>query len=296
MKHFKILVIALIVVMTGCIEDDERLDFLSSDENTIAPYYAWSNSDELVVVEGNTGVIRIENIWATSNDPVTVVIELSGPAASEVGTEVTITNATTVAGGEEGNANSIEISGTTITGTINNADTLTSVPLDLRITVADDDVTDGDKLLNFTIISATRGGESLGIGDNDGELIVKPVIIGDADCPSSLDGTYDSGNNCFATDASTPTLTETATNGVYDLSDFTGGFYAFAGAPQVAATMNDACDNLSIANFVAFGVLEFENITGIVNADGSLSITWSEASGFGNGGVRVTCTSTLTPQ
>ncbi|HBH49390.1 MAG TPA: hypothetical protein DDX98_12155 [Bacteroidales bacterium] len=293
MKYIKYILLTLFIPIISCDYEDERLDFLSDEENRPSEYYAWSNADTASAVEGNGVTIRLSSIWTLSTDDTSVEIELSGDAVSEIGTDITITNATTVAGGDPGNINDITINDNVISATINNRDTLTSVPLDLLISVEEDGVTDGDKVLVFTITSVSRDGSSLGAGDNNGERVTKVVNIVDADCPSDLSGTYTSGNSCFSTDSSNPDIVETANNGIYNIDDFTGGFYAFAGAPEVPAVLKDACGNLSIDDFVAFGVLEFVNMTGTDNGDGTLTITWTEASGFGNGGTPVTCTTTL---
>lgn len=156
---------------------------------------------------------------------------------------------------------------------------------------------DGDKSLFVELTSAvTASGRELGIGKGAGNLLTRvEIIVFDIDCPSDLAGNYTAGNSCYDSDASAPVLTATESNGVYLISDFTGGFYAFASAPNIPATIIDQCGNLSIEDFVFSGVLEFTNMSGKVNEDGSLTLTWTEATGFGEGGNPVTCTTTIIP-
>lgn len=294
MKNYIILIVILSFLIASCDEDDERLDFLDSSEYRVDEFYAWESGDTVKVTEGSSGIISLSSIWTLSTDPTYVEIEISGDAASEIGDDISVSNVTEIGDGPEGNIDSVYFDNGVIYARIDNADTLSSTPLDLQISVAEDGVTDGDKYLTFTLKSVMRDGVSLGVGDNNGERVSMEVVIVDVDCPSELAGAYTAGNSCYDTDSSTPDLVETTSNGIYNISDFTGGFYAFAGAPEIAAVMKDACGNLSIDDFVAYGVLEFENMTGVDNGEGTLSITWTEASGYGNGGTPVTCTTTLT--
>ena len=292
MKMKKILLMTFLgLILLSCDVDDERLQFLDNSENRAGAYYAWENSDTLKVVEGASGVVRVQSPWIISSASVNVVIEVTGSAMDEIGTEITLTNATTIRGES---FNSIEVNGSTIMLTINNRDTLTSVPFDLQVEVDTDGITDGDKLLVFEITSVNQGGKVLSAGDNNGEFVKAIVKILDADCPSDFGGSYEAGNNCFATDASSPTITETAVNGVYNVTDFTAGYYAFVGVPNIPAVLKDACGSLSIDDFTARRVLNFENMSGTDNGDGTLSLTWTEASGLTNGGDPVTCTTIFT--
>ncbi len=161
-----------------------------------------------------------------------------------------------------------------------------------------DNETDGDKTFMIEIISATtESGMELEVGKGPGSLLTAiEVTVQDVDCESDLSGNYNAGNSCFETDSSSPVLEETDQNGVYNITDFTGGFYAFADAPAIPAVMFDKCGNLSIDDFTAFGVLEFTDMSGIVNEDGSLTLTWTESTGFGNNDNPVTCTTTFIPE
>ncbi|TRX62206.1 hypothetical protein FNH22_02480 [Fulvivirga sp. M361] len=182
MKYlYLVLIVALIA--TSCDEEDERLDFLDDSANRIDQYYAWEEADAAEVTEGGSTTITLENIWTLSTEDVQVEIGISGTAAGDVGNGITITNKSVVEGFT---FNDITISGNTISVVINNNDTLPSIDLELEIAVANNATTDTDQNLIFTINSVTRGGQALGVGDNDGELITKTVNIVDNPLEVSL--------------------------------------------------------------------------------------------------------------
>lgn len=81
------------------------------------------------------------------------------------------------------------------------------------------------------------------------------------------------------------TLTATSTNGVYTLSDITGGLYASGyGTRDNPVTLVDVCGELSVIDQpdVVYGGDVF-NATGTVNQNGSLTLSWSN--GYGDAGV-----------
>lgn len=89
----------------------------------------------------------------------------------------------------------------------------------------------------------------------------------------------------------TVTITETAVDGVYDISDITFGLYANGyGSSDNPAQFSDVCDIISVTNQpdVVYGGDVF-NGTGTLNGDGTITLTWSN--GYGDNGV-----TTLTKQ
>lgn len=271
---------AFALVLVNCEEVDDDFDIGAT---SLPGYVEFNQEDTVSISEGGNLEVEIE-LPVAKGENVNVTYQIISEGAV-YGVDYTVDTTGVNSDGSGGTATIVFVDST------ENADTFV-----LPIVAPEDGVTDGDKYITFKITSATTAsGEVLTFGQpgQDGEFTVKLV---DINCPSALDGTYDAGNSCFASDSSTPVWTETATNGVYDVTDFTGGYYAYAGAPEIGAVVKDGCGNLSIDDFVAFGVLEFVNMSGKVNSDGSMTIIWTEASGYGNSGNPVTCTTTFTPQ
>lgn len=108
-------------------------------------------------------------------------------------------------------------------------------------------------------------------------------------CSSELAGTW-SGTTVLSSPTGTIsnyelTLTATSTNGVYTLSDITGGLYTLGyGASDNPVTLVDVCGELSVSDQpdVVYGGDVF-NATGTVNQNGSLTLSWSN--GYGDAGV-----------
>lgn len=112
-------------------------------------------------------------------------------------------------------------------------------------------------------------------------------------CVSDLAGTYEAvtSGSIGADYPYEVTLTETATSGVYEVSDITFGLYPDGyGASENPANITDVCDNITLKDQpdTVYGGDVF-NGTGKVNGDGTISLTWSN--GYGDNGV-----TTLTKQ
>ncbi|MEQ6121877.1 hypothetical protein [Reichenbachiella sp. MALMAid0571] len=112
-------------------------------------------------------------------------------------------------------------------------------------------------------------------------------------CVSDLAGTYSSltSGSAGTDDPYEVTLTETATSGVYEVSDITFGLYKNSyGASDNPADITDVCDVISLIDQpdVVYGGDVF-NGSGTVNADGTITLSWSN--GYGDYGV-----TTLTKQ
>lgn len=280
MKKFNILKylpIALLAATAFACEDyvDENLNVIS--ENAVAPYVEFDSEDPLNTTEdGGPATVRI-TLPVTQYEDVAVAYALGGTAV--YGTDYTIEGATAGAGGTitipyepEANRNDRQ---------------------DVEINVINNEITDGEKTIILTLESAeTASGKEVRIGKGTTEeLVAKTIVIKDDDCPSELSGTYAAGNSCYASDSSVPVWTEQEKNGVYDVTDITGGYYAYAGAPNIPAVVVEKCGTLIIEDFSMYdGALNFTNMSGTVNDDGTLTIFWEET-GFGGG---ASCTTTFT--
>lgn len=267
--------------------------------------------DETFDIEGTAGnpyvrfITTADTITRQEGQNYAAIINLSHALGEDVRVDFEIESLTNSLGNQAENPEDYTVDAEEFSGTSGHI--IINYNFDVELTDRDtiffdfptDGVTDGDKIILVKIVGATAlsSGRTIDFGA-PGQKAVLPIKIQDVDCASDLDGTYDSGNSCFDTDSSVPTWAKVdGTIGTYNVSDFTGGWYAFAGAPQIAAVVVDACGNLSIADFeAAGGVLSFVNMSGSVLDNGSMVLTWTEANGFGNGGTPVTCTTTWTPQ
>jgi|GEM_PF-2298346 len=161
--------------------------------------------------------------------------------------------------------------------------------VDLDIDILTDGATDGDKTLTVTIVGGVNADGDMFVGGRGGTDFLKTatIKIADVDCASDLTGTYSTLTDGTSGTAFpyTVTITESATvNGEYTFSDITGGLYAIGySAADQPAIVNDNCGVLSLVDQpdTVFGNDLF-NGTGTVNADGTLTLTWSN--GFGDFG------------
>ncbi len=268
----------LSVFAVSCEEVDETFDIEGTAGN---PYVRiLPNADTVVVNEGGTYAL-ILTVSHSVRENVSVNYDLTLMNGAELGEDIVLAN-------NSGNSGVLVIPHLSET-TVTDRDTL-------FFRFPTDGVPDGDKRVRFEITGAsTASDQAIDFGAPGQKKFIYFKII-DVDCPSDLDGTYNSGNNCFAGDASIPTWVKVPdTNADYQVSDFTGGYYAFAGVPQIPALITEACGSVAAEDF-AFSVLRFTNMSGVVNQNGSITLKWTESTGFGNGGTPVTCTTTWQPQ
>ena len=265
----------ILLLVAGCYEEEKEYDISA----TSGPgYVVFEDSDTTSVSEtGDTVTVNIE-LPLSQGENVTVNYTYSGDAVE--GEDFVVVGAT---GG---------------TGSVTIEYDFDDTALDeagIQVVPLADGERDFNKSITFVITSAvTESGDELlaGQGDLDG---TKPVKFIDVDCPSDISGDY-AGVNCFPDPASPSTWVEDPLqNGLYSVTDFTGGYYGFAGAPSIGITIIDECGNLRADDFVFADVLEFTNISGTVNADGSISLSWTEASGFATGGNPTVCSTVFTP-
>jgi len=271
--YFIILLVSL--GMYSCYEEEEYADNLSL---------------------GATIDVTADNafILGETND-INISIEISQNAGAPVQSLVVTKQLITSSGNSDivsqtiniGENNSIELA-------FNTSELFADVPVNSTV-LAPDDLNPGDKW-DFTFTIVMQDGRELtpGRGDN--------ITSINFTCVSDLAGTYNtitdggtgdgSGGTAsnFSGLAYQVTITEIAA-GTYEISDITGGLYALGYvASDNPAEFTDICDNITIDSQpdVVFGGDEF-NGTGTVNADGTITIEWSN--NWGDNGV-----TTLTPQ
>ncbi|MBN1416955.1 MAG: hypothetical protein JW973_17800 [Bacteroidales bacterium] len=179
----------------------------------------------------------------------------------------------------------------------------TSFPATIRITATEavagipdvtiDSLKLGDSFLFEIIAEATNGIKSRS------NIIVNASVA----CESDLSGTYDVLANGMSTDPGpTPdenpavdfvyevTLTETTSNGVYTISDFSGGLYPlwydiYGLVPaDCEGTLQDICGSISYVNTIEpfgspiEGTGNVDPVTGIITLDGTATAwgdTWT---------------------
>ena len=182
--------------------------------------------------------------------------------------------------------------------------TISTLPTDVTITVAAavdglgisaDELEVGD-VIALTFEVNTADGRVLRTGGS-------PLLI-NASCPSDLAGTYDVTATGTSTDPCCPdqtTVTSTVTltdegNGLYTISDFSGGLYlewydvyGITSTDDSPGTFRDVCNNLTFENTTEpFNTA----VTGTGSVDGSTGvITLSWVNGYDD-----EATLTLTPQ
>ncbi|QYA25327.1 DUF1735 domain-containing protein [Gramella sp. MT6] len=149
--------------------------------------------------------------------------------------------------------------------------------------------------VDFTDTSISNAGNSLVLSIESTPEVTAgdPLAISvSRDCPSELEGTYSVLTSGQSTDGAAPdpvvdlpytvTLTKTGTN-KYTVSDIFAGIYidwycdAYEYCVDTEATITDVCGNLSSTFEEPFGTET--NVTGTVNADGTLTISFENGYG-----------------
>jgi hypothetical protein len=262
MKKIVHLTILLSLFVTGCFKDEDEIR------------QAYKEAVMPVITSINASFFDLANI---NNAYVEFVVDFDTPARS-----VTI---------EE-----------TFNGYKKTLETFTSFPATVKITAAEaiagipdftiDSLKLGDSFLFEIVAEANNGVKSRS------NIFVNASVA----CESDLSGTYDAVTNGSSTDSGpTPdenpavdypyevTLTETSTNGVYIISDFSGGLYPlwydiYGLTPaDCAGTIQDICGSISFVNtYEPFGSPiegsgSVDPVTGVITLEGTATLwgdTW----------------------
>ncbi len=285
-KIRNILLVASTIFFAISCEDDGGTSVIPLDEGAVPNMAKLQTADQI-----------IDLIKVTNGDPVSL-----GFSAE-------------VAQGSPASADIIGIY-TAISGPVYRANLFTNatLPGEFSVTVPDivsafaelnsaDDIQVGDVLTITTRFTMDDGtileilspdGVSGGTGTNIATTVLFNTLINyPVSCPSSLGGTYRVVSSGFSTDGApvnnplvnfeyTVTLTDNG-GGSYAISDGVAGVYQdWYCAPygycfETAGTFTDVCGTLSGSWTEAFGCQV--NLTGVVNADGTLTVQWANCFG-----------------
>ncbi len=262
-----------------------------------------SIEDEDLDLTNTNPFVRFDqnDLEAKANEGDTITLEIESPSSLEesITVQYTVTSDNAVFGTDY-TIDGASLNGSTVSGSF----VLMHFPdsngffnsFDLELISLIDNVNDGDKTITVTLTSASASGASVDVGQGpiNGSSI---VTLGDIDFLIDLNGTYNSVN-CFPDPVKTSVWVErSGTPGTYDIADFTGGYYGFASAPDIAAVIVTKGTSVSIEDFDFADVLLFRDITGTIDQKtGVITLSWTEESGFGNQDVPVVCSTVFTPE
>lgn len=222
MKNIYRMFIALfcIGVLASCETEYDLLD-QGFDLDELPAYVAFDapgntiNLDAESATEGDEVVFTIENPTGTLSD-ITVNYEFGGSA--EFGTDFMVEGASA--------------SGGSIVLDHDPRDFQFLDNVDLVVNLLTDGVTDGDKSLTITLVSAVNAeGSSLAVGRGGTDFLKTATInISDADCASDLAGNYlfDITGDLGEAEGLPAVITEADGNGNYVIDDFAAGAFGEA--------------------------------------------------------------------
>ena len=285
-KNILFFLFAVLVTLSACEETDNPLEGATEVNNFVQ--FAANTQAEVSATEGSSSTTMTIQSPISGGEDLLATISFSGDAVFGVDFDIIDGTGTTDIGGVVSKSATEAVIRVPFIPA-GGVDLITD-QVDFQVVYLTDGETDGDKTLVITLTGAVGSKTSSLVFDGGrGPIRVNSTIsISDADCPSELTGTWDADTSG---DAYVVTITETASNGLYDLSDITFGLYANGyGSSDNPVQFVDACGVISVTDQddVVYGGDVF-NATGTVNADGTISITW--ANGFGDSGV-----TTLTKQ
>lgn len=291
LKNILFFLFAVLVTLNACEEIDDPL--LGTTEVNNFVQFAADTPAEVSATEGAASTSMTIQAPASAGEDLLATISFTGDAVFGVDFDIVEgTGSTDIGGVVSKNATEAVIKIPFIPA--GGADLITD-QVKFSVVYLTDGDTDGDKTLIITLTGAVGSKTSSLVFDGGrGPIRVSStILISDADCPSDLTGTWNSltTGSAGTDDPYVVTITETPTNGLYDLSDITFGLYKNGyGSEDNPVQFSDACDVISVTDQpdVVYGGDVF-NGSGTVNSDGTITISWSN--GFGDNGV-----TTLTKQ
>lgn len=299
MKKLTYLLFASVMILTGCAEDyvleDRDLSVIE-----LPPYVAFSAPGANATINsietseaGGTFELNVEVPGGTISD-VTVNYIFGGNA--EFGVDFTIVGATSAGG-------SLFIEHIQST----NPNDAFADNADIVVQLLTDDVTDGVKTLDVILDSASNADGALAVGRGGTDFLkTSTIIIADIDCGFAT-GTYDVLGTILVDDfGSGPytytdrlSLADCAVDGVYQISDISGGLYTNAyatsyGTSPATAVLNFASTGgavtwTGVSDQFGGQIIEDPLATTTSNydaANGIITIYWT-ATAFGERGITV---------
>ena len=290
-KNILFFLFAVLITLNSCEETDDPL--LGATEVNNFVQFAADTPAEVSATEGASSTSMTIQAPVSAGEDLLATISFSGDAVYGVDFDLEEgTGATNVGGIVSKSATEAVIKIPFIPA--GGADLITD-QVKFSVVYLTDGATDGDKTLIITLTGAVGSKTSSLVFDGGrGPIrVTSTILISDADCPSDLTGTWNSltTGSAGTDDPYVVTITETSTNGLYDLTDITFGLYKNGyGSSDNPVQFTDACAVISVTDQpdVVYGGDVF-NGSGTVNSDGTISLTWSN--GFGDSGV-----TTLTKQ
>jgi len=277
---FKYSLILIPFLIWSCEEVDNDFDIAASAEGAYVEFT--STNDTIDVAEDGTASLIARLSYGVPSD-VAVSISVASENAAE-GVDYVITNDGFSADG----------------GTLNIAYDPDSENLD-RDTVFFEfptDVTpDGNKYVTVEITSASASGTDFSIGGEAQQFRVV-FAISDIDCESELEGAY-GATNCFPDPTQSSSWTEdTERNGRYGVSFITGGYYGYAGVPNISGVLIEQCGNIVTEETIIIPytngepAIAIDVISGSIAEDGTITVNWTDSGGFAG---PVECSTTFVP-